>query len=496
MSAKFNSPQSLHATSLQFILLFFILCSLSISAQTGDFTKIILAGSGEISVSQSDHCTVKLSGEEKPSSTEWFTIKDGTLRILNPSSKVLVNVKNPESLELSGVGKITVENSIKTDHLSFDVSGSGKITAEVVTKNISVTLSGTGKIILSGKTDILNAGIPGSGKIDAEDLITRNSHAMIGGIGKINCNAKDSLTADIGGSGKIIYHDEPKSIIKTITGTGSIVSSENDSKDDEINSDRKGSAHSDTTNLKFGNSKIIIIHPSTSSGTGKIDSTSTAKTNSHRPRKNSKKVSPHWSGIDIGLNGISTTPKSVTLPVGYDFLELNENKSVCVGLNMPQFNTRLIGNYVWFVSGLGINWNNYRFAREISLVPNSDSLRATYDGISYTKNKLTVSYLTMPLMLEFFDSQYKKNAVHLETGVILGYKIGSHTKQVYTIDKQEYRNKVFNDYNLNPLRCDFTVRFGFRSFNLFANYAITSLFKTGKAPDMHSYSVGLSVIGF
>ena len=87
---------------------------------------------------------------------------------------------------------------------------------------------------------------------------------------------------------------------------------------------------------------------------------------------------------------------------------------------------------------------------------------------------------------------YRK-AFHISTGVLLAYKIGSHTKKVFSVDGNKKKEKEFDDFNIDPLRYDATVRVGYRNFTVFANYALSDLFKNNRGPELHPWAFGVSL---
>ncbi|MGI8892038.1 MAG: hypothetical protein ACR2GN_01125, partial [Bacteroidia bacterium] len=118
---------------------------------------------------------------------------------------------------------------------------------------------------------------------------------------------------------------------------------------------------------------------------------------------------------------------------------------------------------------------------------------ATYDTtINYLKTKLAVSYLTVPLLLEFNDGKSKRS-FHIAAGVIGGLRIGSHTKQKYQIGNKTVKPKVKDDFNLNPIRYDATVRVGFGSLAFFSSYTLNGLFKEKRGPEVHPFTAGIGL---
>ena len=84
------------------------------------------------------------------------------------------------------------------------------------------------------------------------------------------------------------------------------------------------------------------------------------------------------------------------------------------------------------------------------------------------------------------------NSFHIAVGMTLGWRIGTHTKVVYDNDK----HKVRDSFDLNPFKYDATVRIGWGVVNLYGTYALNTLFKNDKGPEMYPVTMGLTLINF
>ena len=128
-----------------------------------------------------------------------------------------------------------------------------------------------------------------------------------------------------------------------------------------------------------------------------------------------------------------------------NFLDLNRGKSWFFSFNLLEKNIRIYKNYVNVVTGLGFEWNNYNFKKNITLDPDAPYISAsntmvTPDSIKFSKNKLVATYVKAPLILELnTNSQNPHKSFHVAGGIEFGYKLGSKTKQVYEIRSEERR---------------------------------------------------------
>jgi hypothetical protein len=199
----------------------------------------------------------------------------------------------------------------------------------------------------------------------------------------------------------------------------------------------------------------------------------------------------HWSGIEFGFNNYITSDRSLSLPAEADFMTLHSGKSSNLNVNISQLSlgfTRRIG----LVTGLGINWNNYRFDGNNNIIKGANGVvEVLAPAEILEKSKLTTMYLNVPVLLEL-QIPVNHDHLNLSAGVIGGVKVGSHTKMVF-----EGGDKVKSDgdFSLNMLRYGMTARVGYENFQFFGTCYNTPLFKSGKSPEgveLFPFEIGLS----
>jgi hypothetical protein len=431
------------------------------------FSKIEISSYAKVNLKQEAAQQVSVSSESLKEVEA--SVHDRTL-IISGNSDATFNISIPEieRLMISGRGEINSVDRIKSDQLDLEISGNGKMNLDVEVKNLKTNIGGLGKISLSGSADRTDVDISGSGKVEAYNLKTKDCNANISGMGKCMIDVSDDLKTEISGSGVVNYKTRPKNLSENISGIGKTEGCCPDGK-------------ADTTRLMFGKSQVWFI--------GERDSLKKAR------RSQTK---PIWSGFEMGINSYMNSKGNFDLPHGYEFLELREEKSISVGLNLLQKNIELGHSNVWFFTGLGITWNNYRFASNVTLNPTTP-VSATIDStsnIDHIKSKLVVSYLTAPFMIEAFTSRNPKKAFHIGAGALVGLRLMSHTKQKYEVDGETYKPKVYNDFGLNPFRLGIRGAVGFHHLNLYADYYFSTLFKYGRGPSLFPVNVGITLVGF
>ena len=247
------------------------------------------------------------------------------------------------------------------------------------------------------------------------------------------------------------------------------------------------STKADTTRLKFGGIKILIItgeeEKESSTGEPKKE-----KTCSHKN---------HWAGIDVGIAGYLSPQQSFGMTYENSLFELDYSRSRTWNINFIEKDFKLIRNYAGIVTGMGISLHRYHFnEKDIALTP--DTIVTTIIPISANTRKhfLSSSYFTIPLLFEFNTHQNPEKSFHIAAGVIGGYHIGSKAVSVTESAGEKTRLVVRDNYNLSPFNLSATVRFGFGGLNLFATYGIIELFNKDKGPELFPISAGITLIGF
>jgi hypothetical protein len=439
--------------------------------------------------------------------------------------KFYVTFTKLNRIEASGASTITAENTISAEKFELEVSGASKIDLKLDVKNLNSEITGASKVKLAGKSQHHNLEISGAAKLNSFDMESAKANVEVTGAAVARINVKDEVNGETSGAAKLLFNKEPavRNIEKsgvsnvylgdsvvmkteevekiivgdrvmTINKDGVVI--EGDTAGGEsmvINEDGVKMIVKEINNGENKQSEVLVIN---SDGVKIIKKD--GKTEKHLIKKDSKKFNGHWDGFELGVNGFLTADNKTTLPKNYEGFDLKMEKSINVRINFLEQNVNLIKNHLGLVTGLGLNWVNYRFDNNIRL-SNTDGYTSAKPenivGTSYKKSKLVVNYLVLPVFLEYqTNSKANLRSFHLAGGMEFGLKIGSHTKIVYN-DGKDRKEKERDGYNLNPFKADATVRVGWGKLNLYGTYAMTELFKAEKGPQLYPYSVGISFSG-
>ena len=454
------------------------------------FNKITISGNSKVYLTQATPQEVRVESKNKMEDVN-TRVSNNTLHIDGKPSSIYITIPELTQVFVSGFGEVKSEGTFNSNEMKIEISGNGKIILPLEVEMLDVDVSGFGKLKLSGVTRNLKLGVSGNATIDAENLKTNTADVEISGVAKASVDVSDELNLSVSGVGSVYYKSEPKKITRNVSGIdkyGLLKNPEND-----------------TTTVTIGRKRIVII-----GGEEKTVNTDdnddenfsiNVDTDEVAPKK-PKKSRSHWAGIDLGFNNYFSDGTSTSIPDGYDFLDLNPGKSLAVGINLWKFDIPIYKRYVMLTTGIGLTLNNYRFNSDRTLTSDTNMVVSQIDldkkneVIEYKKNKLAVNYITAPLLIQFNSDSHLKKSFHLAAGLLFSYKYNSHLKLVYDEDGDKQKSKRRDDFNIEPFRYDFTVRLGYRNYTLFANYAMSELFKDKKGPTLHPFTVGIQLAGW
>jgi hypothetical protein len=247
---------------------------------------------------------------------------------------------------------------------------------------------------------------------------------------------------------------------------------------------------SDTTTIRIGRRNYEIIEGRNGTRVNVIKDENWKKKWTKR-----KKFNGHWSGFELGVNGLAKPDYSMYADPNNEFMELRQAASLEVNINFVEYNICLKPDRIGLVSGLGLQWNNYKFDNAITIDKSEDGIiyPIGIEENNYKKSKLTVSYLTLPLMLEFqFPVNENTNTMFISAGMVGALNLGSHTK----VKNDHSKDKDHGSFNINPFKYSAIARIGLRDISLFATYSFSSLFREDKGPEMFPFTIGISLVNF
>jgi hypothetical protein len=147
------------------------------------------------------------------------------------------------------------------------------------------------------------------------------------------------------------------------------------------------------------------------------------------------------------------------------------------------------GQRIYISSGIGLQFYNFRYEDPITYTRNPNGI--IIDTVSFTKNKLAMDYLNIPLMLTFKTRLYKDKWLVYGAGITEGFRIASWTKQV---SGERGKMKLHDGFGLADFNTCVSAEIGVEGVvRFYASYQVTSLFETGL--DQHPVCFGLRFSG-
>lgn len=253
--------------------------------------------------------------------------------------------------------------------------------------------------------------------------------------------------------------------------------------------------------IRIGNILIIKSHKERKNDSSTVD-------NDYSYTKRNKKVSTNYFILDLGFAnwddqtnyanaGSGIVNRLGTAAFSGEDMKLRGGNSANVNLWLFMQKISLSKSNINLKYGLGLEYNNYSFRsavsfREAGILPNGTGLGTNApfifrDSISFSKNKLNLKYITVPLMLNFATNKQKgMPRLSASIGISAGYLIRERNKQ-----NSNERGKQDNqgDYDLQRFKFSYIAELGLGPVRLYGSYSPKSLFEKGL--DIRPYAIGI-----
>lgn len=449
-------------------LLVTLLLIFNMSAQTpivvDSFSKVKIEGPVTVFLNKAENTGIIVEkGSENKNTEELFqySVQNGVLEIKATGKakdlEICVNYVTLDEVYAAGISNIKTRNPLKSENLLIKSEGATDLDMEIGSGQLELDASAATTVKLRGTTDNAKVVASGAADIRAMELVAETANIESGGAADVQMDVVRNATIQASGASNVKLRQEPE----------------------VISVDLKGASE-----LKYGDTVVE---------SDILDILSDSIMND-----TPKKFDGNWGGVELGLNFLVDKQLNSGFQTEYEFLELNQPKSLTVQLNLIEYNIPIVRNNFGIVTGLGLWINNYRFDNNIILVSDSVQIFGYADTTwNYTKSKLTTSYLTLPIIFEYqVRDKRGKEVLHIGAGAYGGVKLGSKSKTVYVYENTKIKTKDNNDFKLNPFKYGLTARIGWRKLNFFANYNLSELFESNKGPEIYPFEVGITLVGW
>lgn len=279
----------------------------------------------------------------------------------------------------------------------------------------------------------------------------------------------------------------------------------------------------DTTEINIDGVKIIVtdngdtIKKSTEGRHSiEISTRGIRYTDNEKPKKENKKLHVGMQ-FDFGFNNIldktnynnlttsNVLQDSMLRPLNSNDLDLLNVNSVNVNIWPLWLRQDIVQQHVQLETGLGFQFFNYQFDSRIrhtdkvpldgiplfpaaSYVSGFEEINDPTQLIGKEKNKLGVSYVSVPLILRFNSKEHKDHQYFVGFGVIGSYKLKSWTKF--------YGDKESGRYGINDWMLQATAELGVTGIiKLYGTFALQSMYEIpgGQNPgvDRRPFAIGI-----
>ncbi|MEJ5303586.1 MAG: outer membrane beta-barrel protein [Bacteroidales bacterium] len=477
----------------------------------GIFTVIIRKGSPqELKITAEEEVLPKINTEVK---NQILFISSRNLR--NPG-KLIVEITMPELIYInaSGASTFRTEGDFTSQEFILKASGAANVVLEMQTRILKSDISGAADVKLSGSATSHLSEVSGAASLKAFELETDTLSIDLSGAADARVDVKKAAFVNKSGVANLRYKSGAPGFTAEGKKSNTDIDDENYKGLVNVGGDSvvvdlgkvkiKRDEEEGLSTIKLGNQKLIVDDE------GNV-----------RLKKEgyNKHFEGHWGGFDMSFNGYLNADGNMDFSGSDRYLDLYMPKSIGVHLNIYEQNVKISpSGHFGFITGLGLEWHNYRFNRGVYLDENAEVMKGYLtEGVKIKKNKLVVSYLALPLLFEYQNrGDSKLSDFHFAAGALLGVRLGSHTKTVFMENQKEYQlidpatnevwktvvspredtEKVYSDFNLNPFKADAMVRVGWGYINLFGTYSLTTLFRSDKGPELYPFSVGLTLVGW
>ncbi len=215
-----------------------------------------------------------------------------------------------------------------------------------------------------------------------------------------------------------------------------------------------------------------------------------------------KNIETNWFIFDLGfanfvdksptLYWLAANPNSLPFYPGPvmspENFTLNNKKSTNINIWVVTQKLNLYQHKINLKYGLGVEMFNFRFDKPISFREDIVT-NIKMDVVSFTKNKLLVRYLTVPVQINFSPNPTNRKALYASMGMSVGYLWNAKNKQ---ISGERGKEMFRGNFNLNDWRFATIGELGVGAVRLYGSFANSNLFNKNQSfIDMQPFAIGL-----
>ena len=224
-----------------------------------------------------------------------------------------------------------------------------------------------------------------------------------------------------------------------------------------------------------------------------------------RASKKLKNVTTNWFSFDLGYANYRDESAQMAYLAVYPGLPYNK---YWVNSGSLKLDNRKSSNFnIWIVQqklnvyqhkinlkyGVGFEMFNFRFEQPVSF-RNEPGKTVFMDDVNFTKNKLFVKYLTVPVQLNFQPNPYNRKGFYASIGLSAGYLVDARNKQ---ISPERGKQKYDGNFELNNFRFATIGELGIGGIRLYGSFGSINLFDKNQSNfSLFPYAIGLRFSNF
>jgi hypothetical protein len=205
---------------------------------------------------------------------------------------------------------------------------------------------------------------------------------------------------------------------------------------------------------------------------------------------------PGWSfgltftRFDIGLTTLNDNG-SFKLSPANQFLNYRSWRSSNIGFDVLQLSYRFSSSFRIYASG-GFDWTNLRLRESVTILRDQPALAYQVDNVKYDKNRLSATYVRIPLSFDFrTHDDADGRRFHFVGGPDIGLLLSSSLKQE---SDEKGDLKLGGNYHFAKVRYGAFARVGYGAIGVFAKYYFNNMFENSPAQEgLKQFNFGMSV---